>query len=83
MGKFLDSYSERKEFFEGIIDGVFHVKKYAPYLKCECKKENEKRLKEFNEEINRHKSLHNDKKLVQKEKERLDRLNEEKENYVF
>ena len=43
MGKFLDSYSERKEFFEGI----------------------------------------NDKKLVQKEKERLDRLNEEKEYYVF
>ena len=29
MGKFLDSYSERKEFFEGIIDGVFYVKKYA------------------------------------------------------
>ncbi len=34
MGKFLDSYSERKELFEGIIDGVFYVKKYAPYLKC-------------------------------------------------
>ncbi len=83
MGKFLDSYSERKEFFEGIIDGVFYVKKYAPYLKCECKKENEKRLQEYNEEINRHKSFLNDKKLVQKEKERLDRLNEEKENYVF
>jgi hypothetical protein len=53
MGKFLDSYSERKEFFEGIIDGVFYVKKYAPYLKCECKKENEKRLQEFNEEVRR------------------------------
>jgi len=43
MGKYLDSYEERKEFFEGIIDGVFYVKKYALPLKCDCKQENQKR----------------------------------------
>jgi hypothetical protein len=43
MGKYLDSYEERKEFFEGIIDGVFYVKKYAFTLRCECKQENQKR----------------------------------------
>jgi len=53
MGKHLSSYGERKEFFEGIIDGVFYVERYAPELKCECKKENEKRLQEFNEEVRR------------------------------
>lgn len=53
MGKYLSSYSERKEFFEGIIDGVFYVERFAPDLKCECKKENEKRLQEFNEEVRR------------------------------
>ena len=53
MGKHLSSYGEKKEFFEGIIDGVFYVERYAPDLKCECKKENEKRLQEFNEEVRR------------------------------
>jgi hypothetical protein len=53
MGKYLSSYSERKKFFEGIIDGVFYVERCAPELKCECKKENEKRLQEFNEEVRR------------------------------
>jgi hypothetical protein len=53
MGKHLSSYGEKKEFFEGIIDGVFYVERYAPDLKCECKKENEKRLQEFNEGVRR------------------------------
>ena len=43
MGKYLDCYEERKEFFEGIIDGVFYVKKYAFPLRCDCKQENQKR----------------------------------------
>ena len=38
----MDCYNERKEFFEGIIDGVFYVKKYAFPIKCDCKKENDK-----------------------------------------
>jgi hypothetical protein len=41
--EYLDSYEERKEFFEGIIDGVFYVKKYALPLRCDCKQENQKR----------------------------------------
>ena len=53
MGKHSSSYGEKKEFFEGIIDGVFYVERCAPDLKCECKKENEKRLQEFNEEVRR------------------------------
>jgi hypothetical protein len=47
MGKYLNSYSERREFFEGIIDGVFYVKKYAHAKDCDCDQENERRKKKY------------------------------------
>ena len=47
MGKYLNSYSERREFFEGIIDGVFYVKKYAHAKECDCDQENERRKKKY------------------------------------
>ena len=72
MGKYLDCYNERKEFFEGIIDGIFYVKKYAFPLKCDCKKENDKRCQEFDEEVEKHENLMNNNELVQHEKEKLD-----------
>ena len=64
MGKYLDCYEERKEFFEGIIDGVFYVKKYAFPLRCDCKQENQKRRQKYIEEVQKHNSLMNDVELV-------------------
>ena len=83
MGKYLDSYSERKEFFEGIIDGVFYVKKYAFPIKCDCEQENERRLKAFKEEVERHENLLKDTELVQMERDKLDSLYEEREYYRY
>ena len=81
MGKYLHSFSERKELFEGIIGGVFYVKRYASPIECNCEQENERRLKTFQEDVEKRDSLLKNAVMVQKEKERLEPLYEEREYY--